>query len=96
VKLVYSEDAVTDLSRLRVFIAEKDPEAASRVASELLARIENLCQFPYIGLEVPQAPEPGALRDMMFGNYIVRYAAQQQTLIILRIWHHFENRGGDG
>lgn len=95
-KLVYSEDAVTDLSRLRAFIAEKDPEAASRIASELLARIENLCKFPHIGVEVAQAPEPGALRDMMFGNYIVRYAAQQQTLIILRIWHHFESRGGGG
>lgn len=90
-RLVYSEEAVADLVRLRQFIAEKDPGAASRVASELVARVENLCQFPQIGVEVESAPQPGVVRDMVFGNYIVRYAAQAESLVVLRIWHHLEN-----
>lgn len=90
-RLIYSEEAVADLVRLRQFIAEKDPRAASRVASELIARVENLCQFPHIGIEVGLAPQPGVVRDMVFGNNIVRYAAQAESVVILRIWHHLEN-----
>jgi len=91
VRLVYSEEAVADLVRLRQFIAEKDPAAASRVASEMVARIENLCLFPHMGVEVASAPQPRAVRDMVFGSYIVRYAAQVESVVVLRIWHHLEN-----
>ena len=95
-KLVYSEEAIADLVRLRAFIAEKDPAAASRVAAELIARVENLRQFPLLGVEVPQAPKSGVIRDMVFGNYVVRYAAQPESVVVLRLWHHLENRGKSG
>jgi len=91
-KLIYSEEAVADPLRLRAFIAEKDPAAAARIASELITRVDNLCLFPHIGIEVPQAPQPGVLRDMVFGDYIVRYAAQAESIVVLRLWHHLENR----
>ncbi len=95
-RLVYSEEAVADLVRLRAFIAEKDPAAASRIAEELIARMEKLCLFPQMGVEVPQAPQPGTLRDMVFGNYVVRYAAQTESIVVLRLWHHLENRAESG
>lgn len=91
-KLVYSEEAVADLVRLRAFIAEKDPSAAARVAAELIARVENICLFPEIGRGVALAPEPKVVRDAVFGKYIVRYAAHAEAVVILRIWHHYENR----
>lgn len=91
-RLVYSEDAVTDLVRLRAFIAEKDPSAAARVAQELIARIENLGLFPLLGHGVSQAPQPDVVRDMIFGNYVVRYSVHAEALVILRIWHHYEDR----
>ena len=91
-KLAYSEAAVADLVRLRAFIADKDPAAAARVAGELIARMENLRLFPHMGIEVPRAAQRGVLRDMVFGNYIVRYAAQAESVVVLRIWHHFEDR----
>jgi len=91
-KLVYSEEAVADLVRLRAFIAEKDPLAAARVATELIARVENIRLFPEIGRSVPLAPEPNIVRDTVFGKYIVRYAAHAEAVVILRIWHHYESR----
>lgn len=91
-KLVYSEEAVADLVRLRAFIAEKDPPAAARVAAELIARVENIRLFPEIGRGVALAPEPKIVRDAVFGKYIVRYAAHAEAVIILRIWHHYESR----
>lgn len=91
-KLVYSEQAVEDLVRLRAFIAEKDPHAAARVATELIARIENLRLFPTVGRTVELAPDPKVIRDAIFGKYVIRYTTHTETIVILRIWHHYENR----
>jgi plasmid stabilization system protein ParE len=91
VKLVYSPQAVQDLVRLRQFIAEKDPVAAARVAAELVGRIEQLLNFPEMGRPVPQSPEPGAVRDFVFGSYVVRYTVHPSALAILRIWHQLEH-----
>ena len=91
-RLAYSENAVADLVRLREFIAENDPLAAARVAAELLSRIENLCLLPEMGRPVALAPNPKAIRDVVFGKYIIRYSAHTETVVILRIWHHKEDR----
>lgn len=91
-RLVYSEEAVSDLVRLRAFIAEKDPSAAARVAAELITRVENIRLFPELGRSVALAPEPNVVRDAVFGKYIVRYAAHAEAIVILRIWHHYESR----
>ena len=92
-KLVYSAEAIQDLVRLREFIAEKNPAAAARVAAELVSRIENLCVFPEMGRNVEFAPTSGVIKDFAFGNYIVRYALHTEAVAILRVWHHYENRG---
>ncbi len=91
-KLVYSEPALSDLMRLKVFIEQNNPEAASRIAFELVERIEKLIIFPQMGKPVALAPDPNIIRDMVFGRYIVRYAAYHETIAILRIWHHAEHR----
>lgn len=91
-RLIYSAEAVQDLIRIREFIAENNPTVAARIATELVARIEQLCQFPGIGRNVAFAPTPNTIQDFVFGNYIVRYAHHSSAISILRIWHHFENR----
>jgi plasmid stabilization system protein ParE len=91
-KLVYSAQAVADLVRLRTFIAEIDPSAAARVAAELISRIENIRRFPEIGRDLALAPEPHAVREVIFGKYIARYSVHAAAIVILRIWHHYENR----
>ena len=90
-KLVYSQDAVADLARLRDFIANNDPTAAARVAADLVSRINGLCAFPEMGRSVSQAPEPDSIRDFIFGKYVVRYTVHGSALVILRIWHHYES-----
>ncbi len=91
-KLVYSAEAVEDLKRLREFIAEKNPLAANKVAAELVSRIESLCAFPEMGRSVELSPTPDVIRDFVFGNYIVRYALHTHSVVVLRIWHHYEIR----
>lgn len=91
-RLVYSEEAVADLVRLRAFIAENDPSVAARVAAELISRVENIRRFPELGRSVALAPEPDVVRDAVFGKYVVRYAVHAEAIVVLRIWHHYENR----
>lgn len=94
-RLVYSQQAVADLIRLRAFIASNDPTAAARIAADLVARIEGLCAFPGMGRGVAQAPEPESVRDFIFARYVVRYTAHNSAVVILRIWHHYENSRSD-
>ncbi|MGB9428316.1 MAG: type II toxin-antitoxin system RelE/ParE family toxin [Gammaproteobacteria bacterium] len=91
-RLAYSEGAVADLIRLRQFIADKNPAAAARIAAELLSRLEHLRLFPQMGRAVASAPDPQAMRDMVFGMYVVRYTIHADTIVVLRIWHHYEDR----
>jgi plasmid stabilization system protein ParE len=94
VRLVYSQEAVADLVRLRAFIASNDPAAAARIAADLVTRMDSLCAFPEMGRSVSQAPEPDAIRDFIFGKYVVRYAVHGTALVVLRIWHHYESCQG--
>lgn len=91
-KLLYASEAVRDLERLREFIAEKNPAAAQRISGELLKGIQNLKQFPQLGVEVPRAPDPKRVRDLVVDRYVVRYLALDAAIYILRIWHHKEDR----
>ncbi|MGC1547399.1 MAG: type II toxin-antitoxin system RelE/ParE family toxin [Rhodanobacter sp.] len=91
-RLLYSPEAVADLTRLRAFIAEHDPAAAGRIASELVSRMDRLCAFPAMGHGVSEAPEGDAVRDFAFGRYVVRYSVHDGALVVLRVWHHREER----
>lgn len=92
-KLVYALAAIEDLVRLRELIAEKDPSAAARIGAELAERIEKLRDFPERGHPVLSAPDSLGLRDLVFGNCIVRYIPRDDVIIVLRIWGTFEDRG---
>ncbi len=91
-RLVYSVEAVADLVRLRAFITAHDPSAASRIAEELVTRISLVCRFPELGRSVPLAPDPEMVRDAIFGRYVVRYSIHPSSIVVLRIWHQFEDR----
>ncbi len=89
-KLVYTDEAIEDLKRLREFIAVHHPSAAGRVAAELVSKIESLSHFPKMGTPVELAPVPDSIRDMVFGKYVVRYSVHVSATIILRVWHELE------
>jgi len=90
VKLVYTDEAIEDLKRLREFIAVHNPSAAGRIAAELVSKIELLPDFPRMGTPVEMAPVPDSIRDMVFGTYVVRYSVHVSAIIILRVWHELE------
>ena len=88
-KLVYTDQAIDDLKRLREFIAVHNPPAAARIAAELVGKIELLPDFPKMGTP-EMAPVPDSVRDMVFGKYVVRYSLHASAIIVLRVWHGLE------
>lgn len=91
-KLKYAKEALEDLIRLKEFIEVKNPEAAQRIASELVDGISGLTKFPKLGLEVQDAPDPEIMRDIYILDYHIRYLALEETVYVLRIWHQKEDR----
>jgi len=91
-RISYTPESIDDLKRLREFIEVKNPLAAQRVATSILKGISQLKTFPYIGVEVQQAPNPEIVRDLIIGNYIARYLIRSKKIDILRVWHHKEDR----
>ena len=89
-KISYSLESIRDLIRLRKFIEVKNPDAAARIASELLVGIDNLKSFPRMGLPVSHAPDPDVIRDLFVSKYIVRYLLRSEDFFILRVWHEKE------
>jgi plasmid stabilization system protein ParE len=87
----YTHESISDLARLREFIAENNPSAASRIATELKQGIKRLAKFPNIGIAVINAPNPQAIRDLYIGNYIIRYLIANNDIYILRLWHDKES-----
>lgn len=93
-KLVCSPEAVADLRRLHDFVAEKDLLAARRLSKSLRDGIKRLKQFPQMGRRVRQSADvwaPEEIRDWVTGTYIARYLLLDETIVILRVWHHKEN-----
>jgi plasmid stabilization system protein ParE len=60
----------------------------------LLKGIQLLKNFPGLGKEVQRAPEPDRIRDLVVDRYVVRYLVGEDTIYVLRIWHHREHRSG--
>lgn len=89
-RISYTPEAIDDLKRLREFIEVNNPTVAKRVATPLLNGISQLKTFPYLGVEVQQAPNPEMVWDLIIGNYVARYLMRSKKIDVLRVWQHKE------
>lgn len=87
--LQFTRSAQNDLERLRDFIAQNNPSAARRISQRLKNAITRLLDHPEMGVVVEEVEEA---RDLVHGDYIVRYTLLENTVMILRIWHGKEDR----
>ena len=88
-KLEFSESAIQDLIRLREFIAVHNPKAAERISLRLRQAIAKLVLNPDIGRSVPEFE---SVRELVAGDYVVRYLRLEDVIFILIIWHGKEFR----
>jgi len=88
-RLQLTRAATRDLTRLRDFIARHDPSAAARVAKRLGRTLRLLRDQPELGRAVEDL---ASVRDLVAGDYVVRYSVREDTVVILRLWHGREAR----
>ena len=93
-KLIVSQAAAADFARLHAFLANKNPGAAGRAVSALIAAVQSLNTFPERG----RPSGTPNVRELIvpFGQsgYLLRFAYRQQAdeVVVLRIWHGREAR----
>jgi len=90
--VIWSPTALEDLVRLRNFIAPHNPDAARRAAESLKKAAKLLAEH----LEFGKRLEGRTDREFMvpFGQrgYALRYRLDGETIVVLKIWHSFEDR----
>jgi addiction module RelE/StbE family toxin len=87
VKLIWTDQAINDLSDIGDYIAENSEKYATLTVKKLFERPEILKTFPQAGRIVPEKNERG-LRELTEGNYRIIYEIVSADQInILAVYH---------
>jgi len=84
--ILWSPEAIDDLTSLRAYIAEDNPAAAQEVALHILQNIEQLLP------NNPQMGRPGRVpgtRELVIPKtpFVIPYRLQRNVIQILRVYH---------
>lgn len=90
VDIVWSALARRRLREIREYIAKDKPVAAEKLAIRIVAAVQALRKYPYIG-RVGADPE---IRELVIGStpYIVVYKVRGAVVTINTIWHGAQRR----
>jgi toxin ParE1/3/4 len=84
--IIWSPEAIEDLTSLRAYIAEESPAGARRIVVRILHDVEHLLP------DNPHMGRPGRVpgtRELVIPktSYIVPYRVQRGAIEILRVYH---------
>jgi plasmid stabilization system protein ParE len=95
-KLIWSDDAIRDVGRLRRFLAPKNPAAAARAAGTIRRAVRILADQPGVGRPVEELPE--RFRELVIpfgdGGYLARYELVGEAVVVVAVRH--QNEAGYG
>lgn len=84
VKIVWTRKAVSDLKSIFNFISTDSRIYARQWIDKLVARVDQLSEFPKSGRIIPEKNDP-SFREIIEGNYRIFYKLQKGSVIILRV-----------
>ena len=83
--IVWSPRAITHLADLRAYSARDNPNAATRIATTLLAAVERLAELPNLGRPGKVA---GTRKLVVPGTpYVIPYRLRGDRLEIVAVFH---------
>ena len=93
-RFIFSDVALADLESISDYLTERNPDAAVRVVSSIIAVIKRACLFPEAA---PEVDEPGAVpgtRKLIEADYhyVIYYRVVQRTLLVVRVFHASQRR----
>ncbi|MCG6116007.1 MAG: type II toxin-antitoxin system RelE/ParE family toxin [Mesorhizobium sp.] len=91
IKLEWTREALSDLTRLHEFLAPINPRAAAQIVQSLTAAPTKLLEYPRLGEQLEEFL-PREVRRILVGNYELRYEIDRSTIYIVRLWHTRESR----
>jgi plasmid stabilization system protein ParE len=83
-------EAFADLDEIRHYIAEKSPDAADRVISEIFDRLRELVPFPHRGHIRPDLTSR-PLRFILVSEYLIAYAPDENPVWVVAVIHGRRN-----
>jgi len=85
-KLIWSPRAIADLDSACEFIARDSLQYAIIFAERILAVIQSIPKYPFLGAIVPEYAQE-QLRERLFQNYRIVYRAREDAVEIVAIVH---------
>ncbi len=90
-ELKWTGKAISDVTRLYMFLASVKQVAAVRTVQLLTNAPTSLLANPRLG-EGLEEFEPREVRRILVAHYEIRYEIQESTIYVLRLWHTREKR----
>ena len=85
-RIVWTRQSREDIEAIRAFIARDAPKTADAFLAQLIAAVDRLEQFPFLGGVVPELTG-GDVRERIHGNYRIIYRASEELVEILMVYH---------
>ena len=83
--VIWSEEALEDLTSIHHYIARTSPRYAVVVAGRLVHAVRRLSEFPESGRIVPELGDP-AVREVIHGSYRIVYELRGSRVEILTVF----------
>ena len=80
-RIVWTEEAISDLESIREFIARDSPHYGNVVAAELVEAVDRLIDFPESGRLVPEISR-GDIREIIHGTYRIVYQLRDGSKLV--------------
>ncbi len=85
-KVIWSDDAMSDMAEIRDFISRDSPASAQRVVAGIESAAERLVDFPYAARMIPEFQDPER-RETFVHEYRLMYRVEDERIRILRVVH---------
>jgi toxin ParE1/3/4 len=83
-KIVFSEEADSDLLHIFTYLSERNRDAAVALSALFNTKLESLAHFPFIGRD--RSILGRGLRSVVVENYVVFYRVERDRTLIVRVF----------
>lgn len=85
VRVVWSDEALTDLAGIHDYIARHSIRYAALTVERLLDALDRVAEYPESGRMVPELGEP-AVREIIYGAYRIVYELREGRAEVLTVF----------